>query len=202
MNALPNTSETLLAAVDLGSNSFRLEIGRVEHGQIQRVDYLKEAVRQGGDLDEDRNLTQEAIDRGLKCLARFGETLKGFPPHCVRAVATQTLREAKNRDVFIRQAKKALGYDVEVISGVEEARLIYQGVSRLLPQSNEKRLVIDIGGRSTEFIIGQHFDTETTDSLRVGSVAWSLKYFADGQFSERNFQRAEIAAESFLDMVA
>ncbi|OZA05592.1 MAG: exopolyphosphatase, partial [Methylophilaceae bacterium 17-44-8] len=183
-------------------NSFRLEIGRVEHGQIQRVDYLKEAVRQGGDLDEDRNLTQEAIDRGLKCLARFGETLKGFPPNCVRAVATQTLREAKNRDVFIRQARKALGYEVEVISGVEEARLIYQGVSRLLPQSNEKRLVIDIGGRSTEFIIGKHFTTETTDSLRVGSVAWSLKYFADGQFSERNFQRAEIAAESFLDMVA
>jgi exopolyphosphatase / guanosine-5'-triphosphate,3'-diphosphate pyrophosphatase len=203
MNAMnPNATETLLAAVDLGSNSFRLEIGRVEHGQIQRVDYLKEAVRQGGDLDEDRNLTPDAIERGLKCLARFGETLKGFPPHCVRAVATQTLREAKNRDVFIRQAKKALGYDVEVISGVEEARLIYQGVSRLLPQSNEKRLVIDIGGRSTEFIIGQHFTTETTDSLRVGSVAWSLKYFADGQFSERNFQRAEIAAESFLDMVA
>ncbi len=198
----PNATETLLAAVDLGSNSFRLEIGRVEHGQIQRVDYLKEAVRQGGDLDEDRNLTQEAIDRGLKCLARFGETLKGFPPNCVRAVATQTLREAKNRDVFIRQARKALGYEVEVISGVEEARLIYQGVSRLLPQSNEKRLVIDIGGRSTEFIIGKHFTTETTDSLRVGSVAWSLKYFADGQFSERNFQRAEIAAESFLDMVA
>lgn len=194
--------ETLLAAIDLGSNSFRLEVGRVEHGQVQRVDYLKEAVRQGGDLDEDRNLRPEAIERGLKCLARFSETIKGFPPECVRAVATQTLREAKNRDVFIKQAKKALGYDVEVISGVEEARLIYQGVSRLLPQSDERRLVIDIGGRSTEFILGQRFTANTTDSLRVGSVAWSLKYFADGQFSERNFQRAEIAAESFLDMIA
>jgi len=194
--------ETLFAAVDLGSNSFRLEIGRVVHGQLQRVDYLKEAVRQGGDLDEDRNLRPEAIERGLKCLARFGESIKGFPPERVRAVATQTLREAKNRDVFIEQAKKALGYDVEVISGTEEARLIYQGVSRLLPQSNERRLVIDIGGRSTEFILGQQFNANTTDSLRVGSVAWSLKYFADGQFSERNFQRAEIAAESFLDMVA
>ncbi|HEY0563593.1 MAG TPA: Ppx/GppA phosphatase family protein [Methylophilus sp.] len=203
MNSIhANSNETLLAAVDLGSNSFRLEIGRVEHGQVQRVDYLKEAVRQGGDLDEERNLTPQAIDRGLKCLARFGETLKGFPPNNVRAVATQTLREAKNRDVFIKLAKKALGYEVEVISGVEEARLIYQGVSRLLPQSNEKRLVIDIGGRSTEFIIGQQFNPQTTDSLRVGSVAWSLKYFADGQFSEKNFQRAEIAAESFLDMVA
>ncbi len=196
------SSETLLAAVDLGSNSFRLEIGRYEKGQIQRVDYLKETVRQGGDLDEERNLKPEAIERGLKCLARFGETLKGFPKQHVRAVATQTLREAKNRDEFLKLAKKALGFDVEVISGVEEARLIYQGVSRLLPQSNEKRLVIDIGGRSTEFILGQQLNAQTTDSLRVGSVAWSLKYFADGQLTERNLQRAEIAAESFLDAVA
>ncbi len=195
-------SETLLAAVDLGSNSFRLEIGRYENGQIQRVDYLKETVRQGGDLDEERNLKPEAIERGLKCLARFGETLKGLPKHHVRAVATQTLREARNRDVFLKLAKKALGYEVEIISGVEEARLIYQGVSRLLPQSDEKRLVIDVGGRSTEFILGQHLNAETTDSLRVGSVTWSLKYFADGIFSEKNFQRAEIASESFLDAVA
>lgn len=194
--------ETLLAAVDLGSNSFRLEIGRFDKGRIQRVDYLKETVRQGGDLDEDRNLKPEAIERGLKCLARFGESLKGFPKHHVRAVATQTLREARNRDDFLRQAKKALGFEVEVISGVEEARLIYEGVSRFLPQSDEKRLVIDIGGRSTEFILGQHLSAETTDSIRVGSVTWSLKYFADGQFSEKNFQRAEIAAESFLDAVA
>ena len=196
------SAETLLAAVDLGSNSFRLEIGRFDNGQIQRVDYLKEAVRQGGDLDEERNLTPAAIERGLKCLARFGETLKGFPKQHVRAVATQTLREARNRDVFLKLAKKALGYEIEVISGVEEARLIYEGVSRLLPQSDEKRLVIDIGGRSTEFILGQHLSAETTDSLRVGSVAWSLKYFADGQLTEKNFQRAEIAAESFLDAVA
>jgi exopolyphosphatase / guanosine-5'-triphosphate,3'-diphosphate pyrophosphatase len=194
--------ETLLAAVDLGSNSFRLEIGRYENGQIQRVDYLKETVRQGGDLDEERNLRPEAIERGLKCLARFGEALKGLPKHHVRAVATQTLREARNREVFIKLANKALGYEVEVISGVEEARLIYQGVSRLLPQSDEKRLVIDVGGRSTEFILGQHLSAETTDSLRVGSVTWSLKYFADGSLSEKNFQRAEIAAESFLDAVA
>ncbi len=196
------SSETLLAAIDLGSNSFRLEIGRYEKGQIQRVDYLKETVRQGGDLDEERNLKPEGIERGLKCLARFGETLKGFPKQRVRAVATQTLREAKNRDEFLKLAKKALGFEVEVISGVEEARLIYQGVSRLLPQSNERRLVIDIGGRSTEFILGQHLNAKTTDSLRVGSVAWSLKYFADGQLTERNLQRAEIAAESFLDAVA
>lgn len=194
--------ETLLAAVDLGSNSFRLEISRYQNGQIQRVDYLKETVRQGADLDENRDLKPEAIERGLKCLARFGETLKGFPKHHVRAVATQTLREARNRDVFLKLAKKALGHEVEVISGVEEARLIYQGVSRLLPQSDEKRLVIDIGGRSTEFILGLHLDAKITDSLRVGSVTWSLKYFTNGILSEKNFQRAEIAAESFLDAIA
>jgi exopolyphosphatase / guanosine-5'-triphosphate,3'-diphosphate pyrophosphatase len=195
------TPETLLAAVDLGSNSFRLEISRFVQGQIQPVVYLKEPVRQGGDLDADRNLNPAAIERGLKCLARFGESLKGFPKQHVRAVATQTLREARNRDEFLTLARKALGYNIEVISGAEEARLIYQGVSRYLPQSDERRLVIDIGGRSTEFILGQHFTAQTTDSLRVGSVAWSLKYFPNGDLSEKNFDRAVIAAESFLDVI-
>lgn len=191
--------KSLLAAVDLGSNSFRLEIGRLDSGHIERIEYLKEAVRQGGDLDEDRNLTQESIDRGLRCLARFGERLQGFDPKNVRAVATQTLREANNRDAFLKLAKKALGFEVEVIPGVEEARLIYQGVSRFLPQSNERRLVIDIGGRSTEFILGQNFEAQHTASLHVGSVAWSLKHFATGEFTEKAFDRAEIAAESIFE---
>lgn len=197
-NSMP-ADKALLAAIDLGSNSFRLEIGRVDGGQIQRVEYIKEPVRQGGDLDENRNLTAEAIARGVRCLARFGERLKGFEASHVRAVATQTLREANNRDVFLRQAKKALGFDVEVISGVEEARLIYQGVNRFLPQSDEKRLVIDIGGRSTEFILGQGFESHHTASLHVGSVAWSLKHFAHGEFTEKAFARAEIAAESIFE---
>ncbi len=191
--------KSLLAAIDLGSNSFRLEIGQLDSGHIQRVEYLKEPVRQGGDLDEDRNLTAEAMERGVRCLARFGERIQGFDPAHVRAVATQTLREANNRDVFIKMAKKALGFDVEVISGVEEARLIYQGVSRFLPQSNDRRLVIDIGGRSTEFILGQGFKSQHTASLHVGSVAWSLKHFATGDLTENAFTRAEIAAESIFD---
>lgn len=205
MENKPNNSSTmpadkdLLAAIDLGSNSFRLEIGRLDGGHIQRIEYLKEAVRQGGDLDDDRNLTSESIDRGLRCLSRFGERLQGFKTTHVRAVATQTLREANNRDVFIKLAKKALGFDVEVISGVEEARLIYQGVSRFLPQSSERRLVIDIGGRSTEFILGQNFTSQHTASLHVGSVAWSLKHFGNGEFTENAFTRAEIAAESIFD---
>ena len=145
---------TLLAAVDLGSNSFRLEIGLYEHGRIQRVDYLKETVRQGNGLDREHNLSLEAMQRGWDCLARFAERLADFPRARVRAVATQTLREARNRDVFLHRGSELLGHPIDVISGPEEARLIYQGVARLLPQSDEKRLVVDIGGRSTELILG------------------------------------------------
>ena len=164
---------TLLAAVDLGSNSFRLEIGRFEHGHIQRMEYLKETVRLGNGLDEEFNLTREAMQRGWDCLARFGERLAGFERAQVRAVATQTLREARNREEFLARGGEILGYPIDVVSGPEEARLIYQGVARLLPQSDERRLVVDIGGRSTEFILGQQFRPHTVASFRVGSVAWS-----------------------------
>lgn len=146
--------EMLLAAVDLGSNSFRLEIGRRDHGQIQRVDYLKETVRLGNGLDSERHLTSEAMKRGWDCLSRFRERLAGFEGHQVRAVATQTLREAKNRSEFIEHGSRILGFPIEIIAGTEEARLIYQGVSHLLPDSAERRLVVDIGGRSTELILG------------------------------------------------
>src|SRR5690348_6723927 len=149
---------TLLAAVDLGSNSYRLEIGRFEHGQVRRTEYIKETVRQGGGLDSSRNLTRDAMQRGWDCLARFGERLRGFRKPQVRAVATQTLREARNRDEFLARAHQVLGFPIDVISGREEARLIYQGVAHLLPQSDERRVVIDIGGRSTELILGRAFD--------------------------------------------
>ncbi len=190
---------TLLAAVDLGSNSFRLEIGRFEHGHVQRVEYLKETVRQGNGLDEDRNLTPDAMQRGWDCLARFGERLAGFSRTQVRAVATQTLREARNREEFLAHGSKVLGYPIDVVSGPEEARLIYQGVARLLPQSDERRLVVDIGGRSTELILGQQFTPHAVASFRVGSVAWSSRYFADGTFTPQAFLAAEIAAKAVLD---
>ena len=190
---------TLLAAVDLGSNSFRLEIGRFDHGQINRTEYLKETVRQGNGLDADRNLTQEAMQRGWDCLARFGERLAGFKKSQVRAVATQTLREARNREEFLARAHKILGFPIDVIPGREEARLIYQGVAHMLPQSDERRLVVDIGGRSTELIVGKGLDAHTMESYRVGSVAWSMKYFPDGQFSVRAFEMAEIAAKAVLE---
>jgi len=190
---------TLLAAVDLGSNSFRLEIVLYEHGRIQRVDYLKETVRQGNGLDREHNLSLEAMQRGWDCLARFAERLADFPRARVRAVATQTLREARNRDVFLHRGSELLGHPIDVISGPEEARLIYQGVARLLPQSDEKRLVVDIGGRSTELILGQRFRPEAVASFRVGSVAWSSRYFPQGQFTQQAFATAEIAAKAVLD---
>jgi exopolyphosphatase/guanosine-5'-triphosphate,3'-diphosphate pyrophosphatase len=188
-----------LAAVDLGSNSFRLEIGRIEHGAFQRTEYLKETVRQGGGLDADRNLTAQAMQSGWDCLARFGERLAGFQPGEVRAVATQTLREARNRDIFLQRANTILGFPINVISGREEARLIYQGVAHMLPQSDERRVVIDIGGRSTELILGTGQQPLVMESFRVGSIAWSSRYFPDGHFTKKSFAIAEIAAKAVLD---
>ena len=190
---------TLLAALDLGSNSFRLEIGQLDHGQIRRQEYLKETVRQGNGLDADRNLTPEALQRGWDCLARFAERLAGIDKTNIRAVATQTLREARNREEFLARAKKILGFPIDVISGREEARLIYQGVAHMLPQSDERRLVVDIGGRSTEMIVGKGLQAQTMESYRVGSVAWSMKYFPNGQFTSRAFEIAEISAKAVLD---
>ena len=192
-------TKSLYAAIDLGSNSFRLEIGQMDAGQLRRVEYIKETVRQGNGLDADRNLTEDAMTRGWECLARFGERIAGFKPNQVRAVATQTLREARNRDEFLAKAKRMLGFPIEVIAGREEARLIYLGVSHMLPQSDERRLVVDIGGRSTEMILGRHENATTLESYRVGSVGWSMKYFPEGLWTPSAFKSAEIAAKAVLD---
>ncbi|TAG26226.1 MAG: Ppx/GppA family phosphatase [Burkholderiales bacterium] len=190
---------SLIAAVDLGSNSFRMELGRLDHGSILRVDYLKETVRQGGGLDDQRNLSLEAMQRGWATLARFGERLAGFKSTHVRAVATQTLREARNRDLFIKKAEQLLGFPIEVISGREEARLIYQGVSQVLEGDHEKRLVMDIGGRSTELIVGTGLQPTAMESYRVGSVVWAERYFPDGRLDRAAFDAAIIAAKAVLD---
>jgi exopolyphosphatase/guanosine-5'-triphosphate,3'-diphosphate pyrophosphatase len=190
---------TLLAAVDLGSNSFRCEIGRLHGNQIVRADYLKETVRLGAGLDARGWLSEAAIERGLACLERFAERIRDFKPGYVRAVATQTVREAENRGEFLRRAEKVLGFPIELISGREEARLIYSGVAHLLPSSNERRLVIDIGGRSTELIIGRDLVPGTAESYRVGSVSLSQRYFGDGRYSERAFAQARIAAKATFE---
>lgn len=182
----------------MGSNSFRLEIGHLLHGRYRRIAYLKETVRLGAGLDEQGLLTEQATQRGLDCLIRFANRLQGYGGEQVRAVATQTLREAKNRDAFLARAEEALGYPIEVISGREEARLIYAGVARLQP-SSLPRLVVDIGGRSTEMILGQHRQPIQVESFRVGSVSLAMKYFSDGQFTERRFRDAQIAAGAELE---
>lgn len=187
-----------LAAIDMGSNSFRVEIGQLHQGKYRRIDYLKETVRLGAGLDADGFLTDEATDRGLACLARFAQRLQGFAAWQVRAVATQTLREARNRDAFLTKAQQVLGYPIEVISGREEARLIYAGVARLQP-SSKPRLVVDIGGRSTEMIIGRGRTPMRAESFQVGSVSLSMKYFGDGRFSETAFRGAQIAAGAELE---
>ena len=187
-----------LAAIDMGSNSFRLEIGQLLEGRYRRIDYLKETVRLGAGLDGSGVLTEDAALRGLACLARFAQRLKGYAAPQVRAVATQTLREARNRDAFLARARAVLGFPIEVISGREEARLIYAGVARLQP-SDERRLVIDIGGRSTEMILGHGRKPLRAESFQVGSVSLSLRYFGDGRFTEEAFREAQVAAGAELE---
>jgi len=187
-----------LAAIDMGSNSFRLEIGQVHQGRYRRVDYLKETVRLGAGLDSNGLLTEEATLRGLACLGRFAQRLNGYAPPQVRAVATQTLREARNRDAFLARAQTVLGQPIEVISGREEARLIYAGVARLQP-SHVPRLVVDIGGRSTEMILGHGRKPVRAESFRIGSVSLSMRFFGDGLFTEEAFRAAQVAAGAELE---
>lgn len=188
----------LLAAIDIGSNSFRLEIAQVEGTQYRRLDYLKETVRLGAGLDAQGRLTEEAVARGLACLQRFAQRLAGFAPHQVRAVATQTLREARNRDAFLARGQAVLGFPIEVITGREEARLIYAGVARLQP-STLPRLVIDIGGRSTEMILGHGRTPLLAESFGVGSVSLSMRFFGDGRYTEQAFRAAQVAAGAELE---
>jgi len=187
-----------LAAIDMGSNSFRLEVGQLAGARYRRIDYLKETVRLGGGLDAAGFLSEEAAGRGLECLARFARRLDGFLPSQVRAVATQTLREARNRDAFLLRAQTVLGRSIEIISGREEARLIFAGVARLQP-STVPRLVIDIGGRSTEMIVGRGTRPRQAESFQVGSVSLSMRYFPEGRFSERAFREAQVAAGAELE---
>jgi exopolyphosphatase/guanosine-5'-triphosphate,3'-diphosphate pyrophosphatase len=198
--ALP-PADAPLAAIDMGSNSFRLEIGQMLGGTYRRIDYLKESVRLGAGLDGHGLLTDEASERGLACLRRFAQRLNGpqrLAPTQVRAVATQTLREARNRDAFLLSAQAALGQPIEVISGREEARLIYSGVVHLQP-SNVPRLVIDIGGRSTEMILGRGLKPLQAESFAVGCVSLTLQHFPEGYLTAKAFRAAQVAAGAELE---
>jgi exopolyphosphatase/guanosine-5'-triphosphate,3'-diphosphate pyrophosphatase len=186
------------ASIDIGSNSFRLELARLVGDRYQRISYIKESVRLGAGLDANGMLTEAAMQRGLTCLKGFGEQLAGIPPERVRAVATQTLREANNRNAFLERAQAVLGHPIEVIAGREEARLIFAGVARLQP-SDKPRLVIDIGGRSTEMILGKGRKPVLAESFGVGSVGLSMRFFADGSYTPEAFQAAQVAAGAELE---
>ncbi|GAA5783705.1 Ppx/GppA phosphatase family protein [Chitiniphilus shinanonensis] len=186
----------LIAAVDLGSNSFRLQVIRVVNGNPRPVTTLKETVRLGAGLDGQGVLTASAQDEALAALRRFASTLAGLPPDAVRAVATNTFRVARNAPDFLPRAEAALGFPIEVIGGREEARLIYLGAAHSLPSSRERRLVVDIGGGSTELIVGRQFTPLCTESVPLGSVSWSLRYFDDGSLTEARLREAELAARA------
>ncbi len=194
-------SYELIAAVDLGSNSFRLQVGRIVGNQIYPLDSLKEPVRLAAGLTAERMLDGASQLRGLEALRRFGERLRGFLPGSVRAVATNTFRVAKNGPQFLLQAEAALGFPIEVIAGREEARLIYLGVAHTLSNPRVQEFVVDIGGGSTEFIIGQNFIPIKLESLYMGCVSFSLKYFPRGRFEKFAMKDAELAARKELQTI-
>jgi exopolyphosphatase/guanosine-5'-triphosphate,3'-diphosphate pyrophosphatase len=193
--------QPVLAAVDLGSNSFRLQIARVEGEQLYMLDGLREPVRLAAGLSADNYLDEAAQQRALAALGRFGERLRDLPPEAVRVVGTNSLRIAENAAEFIAKAELALGFPIEVIYGREEARLIYVGVAHGLPQSDDNLLVMDIGGGSTEFIVGRGLNPIQLESLNMGCVSYSARYFPDGKITKQRMLQAELAARNELQAI-
>ena len=191
----------VLAAVDLGSNSFHMVVARHSHGQITIVDRLREMVRLAAGLDEHGRLSKEATDRALATLARFGQRLRDMRAESVRVVGTNTLRKARRKAGFLERAREALGHPIEIISGIEEARLIYAGVTQTMPLEPGRRLVVDIGGGSTECIIGEGREPRILESLYMGCVGLSSEHFPDGRFVAKRFERAVVACEVELEPI-
>ncbi|WP_024889825.1 exopolyphosphatase [Luteimonas huabeiensis] len=188
----------MLAAVDLGSNSFHMVVARYTMGQLRILDRLRETVRLGEGLDGKGGLRADVRQRALACLSRFGERIRDIPPTRVRALATNAVRQLSAPQAFLVPAEDALGHAIEVISGREEARLIYLGVAHAQPpKPGQRRLVIDIGGGSTEFIIGRGFDTLERESLQVGCISSTRRFFPNGRLSRKRWREAltEVSAE-------
>ncbi len=183
-----------IAAIDLGSNSFHLIVARLDHGELRPIERIGEKVQLAAGLDDKDNLTEATIERGLACLRKLAQYCAGMPANHVRVVGTNALRKAKNSRVFVKRAEKVLGYPVDIIAGREEARLIYLGVAHTQSDDDGQRLVVDIGGGSTEFIIGERFQPLQLESLNMGCVVWSQRYFGNGQISEKQFEEAYYGA--------
>jgi len=192
-----------IAAVDLGSNSFHLIVVKVdETGTISVVDTIRETVRLGGGLAKDGKIKTKVIKNALSCLERFSQRIRRFPKGAVKVVGTNTLRRAKNAKEFIKQAQKILDNPIEIISGDEEARLIYLGVTHGRAAPTGKRLVVDIGGGSTEFIIGEGVESKSRESLQMGCVSFSLIFFADGEISREQMEKALVEAKLIIYPIA
>jgi exopolyphosphatase/guanosine-5'-triphosphate,3'-diphosphate pyrophosphatase len=189
----------VIAAVDLGSNSFHMVVARYSHGQLIIMDRLREMVRLAAGLDDHGRLDRAAMERALACLQRFGQRLRDMRAESVRVVGTNTLRRARRKSAFLERAREALGHPIEIISGIEEARLIYAGVVNTMPNEPGRRLVTDIGGGSTEIIIGEGPSTKQLDSLYMGCVTMSSQYFPDGEITEKRMRRARLAARIELE---
>ncbi|HEX5787942.1 MAG TPA: Ppx/GppA phosphatase family protein [Woeseiaceae bacterium] len=184
----------VIAAVDLGSNSFHMIVGELRHGQLAIIDRLRETVRLAEGLSDDGTLADDARRRALTCLSQFGERLQAMHADSVRAAGTSTIRRAREDSTFMAEAEAALGHPIEVISGIEEARLIYKGVTHSLPPHDGLRLVIDIGGGSTEVILGQGPQPRALESLHLGCVSMTERYFPGGAITREAFDRARVAA--------
>jgi exopolyphosphatase/guanosine-5'-triphosphate,3'-diphosphate pyrophosphatase len=191
MFQLPANADTI-AAVDLGSNSFHMIVAKVDNGNFQVIDKLREMVRLGAGLTAEKRLTEEAEARALACLKRFGQRLKSLPAGNVRAAGTNTLRQVRDSRQFLQKAEEALGHPIEVIAGREEARLVYLGVSHSLATGEERSLVVDIGGGSTELIIGNRFVSSDMESIHMGCVSMSRRFFSDGCITRSAMRKAEL----------
>jgi exopolyphosphatase/guanosine-5'-triphosphate,3'-diphosphate pyrophosphatase len=195
----PKSVPDVLAAVDLGSNSFHMVVARYTHGQLVILDRLREMVRLGAGLETDGRLNKDVATRALACLERFGQRLRDMRPDSVRVVGTNVFRRAKKKEAFVERAREAIGHPIEIVSGIEEARLIYSGVAHTMAAGSGRRLVCDIGGGSTEIIIGEGLQPLELESLQIGCVRLSEEYFADGRLSQKRMQRARVAARQAIE---
>ena len=197
----PDVSADFVAAIDLGSNSFHMIVARLANGQVQVLDRLREMVQLAAGLDSRNRLSAESQQRALDCLARFGQRLRQIPAEQLRIVGTNTLRQARNSAEFVARAEQVLGHKVEIVRGQEEARLIYLGVAHSVGDVTGQRLVIDIGGGSTELIIGEKFDPLHLASLRMGCVSMSRACFGDGRVTASRLREAELLVQLNLEPV-
>ena len=197
----PDPQLETYAAVDLGSNSFHMLVARREHGELRVLDRIREMVRLGGGLDRKGNLDPEVRQRALACLSRFGQRLRGIPANNLRAVGTQTFRRLKNADEFLLEVESALECPVDIIAGREEARLVYLGVSQWVADQHEKQLVMDIGGGSTELVIGKGVDPIELESLQFGCVSVTNRFFKNGKITARALKKAQRAVAAELQEI-